>query len=88
MSTEFTQDPYGYEGVDVYTFDVNFDKKLGFDVSESSSASQTRLDGEWFVLATPDEIFGPYATKAEAEALLTKDRFNSDESMVFQLSYP
>ena len=99
MTQEFTSDPYGYEGVDVYTFGVNFDKKIGFSVdppvvenSEPSSAPHPRLEGmdagELFVVATPDEIFGPYATKAAAQSLLDDGTVNADESIVFQLTYP
>ena len=93
------QDPYGYADLDIYTFDVNFDRKFGFNVdapvkadSETSPAAHPHLvgmdDGELFVVATPDAIFGPYATKAAAQSLLDDGTVNADESLVMQLIYP
>ena len=94
-----THDPYNYEGIDIYTFDVNFDKKFGFNVEapelsgpETSSAAHPHLEGfkngELFVVATPDEIFGPYATRNAAQSLLEDGTVNPDESLVMQLTYP
>ena len=92
-------DPYGYADLDIYSFDVNFDKKFGFNVdapvrvsSETSPAPHPHLEGvdagELFVVATPDVIYGPYATRNAAESLLTDGTVNPDESLVMQLTYP
>ena len=85
-------DPYGYEGLDIYTFDVNFDQAKGLQVSEPSPASHPHLEGmdagELFVVATPDAIFGPYATRAAAQSLLDDGTVLPDESLVMQLTYP
>jgi len=59
-----TTDPYGYEGVDVQSFTVNFDKKFGFNVEapepvkpEPSPAAHPHLEGadkgEYFVTVDP-----------------------------------
>ena len=92
-------DPYNYADVDIYSFDVNFDKASGFNVadpvkqqSETSSAVHPHLEGladkELFVVATPDVIFGPYATRAAAQSLLDDGTVNPDESLVMDLIYP
>ena len=57
-------DPYGYEGLDVYTFGVNFNEDSGFNVAapelsspEPSPAAHPRLEGsgngEYFVTVDP-----------------------------------
>ena len=95
-----TNDPYGYEGLDIYTFNVDFDLTKGrYDVappvkaeSEALPAPHPHLEGmdagELFVCATPDAIYGPYATRAAAESLLSDGTVNPDESLVMQLTYP
>ena len=95
-----THDPYGYADLDIYTFGVNFDQG-GFKVdapvkqeSETSPAAHPHLEGlddlfgQIWVVATPDAIFGPYATKAAAQSLLDDGTVNADESLVTQLIYP
>ena len=93
-----THDPYNYAGLDIYSFNVDFNRS-GFNVSdpvkvgsETSPAAHPHLvgmdDGELFVVATPDAIFGPYATRAAAQSLLDDGTVNADESLVMQLIYP
>lgn len=96
-----TQDPYNYSELDVYSFNVNFDRKFGFNVeapvlagSETSPAAHPHLEGlddlfgQIWVVATPDAIFGPYATQAAAQSLLDDGTVLADESLVMQLTYP
>lgn len=94
-----THDPYNYKDLDIYTFNVDFNQKFGFNVdapvkeeSETLPAPHPHLEGmdagELFVVATPDEIFGPYATRAAAQSLLDDGTVNADESLVMQLTYP
>ena len=95
-----SHDPYNYADLDIYTFDVNFDLQKGkFNVSdpvvkdsETSPAAHPHLEGmdegKTFVVATPDCIYGPYATHAAAQSLLDDGTVNPDESIVFQLIYP
>jgi len=87
MSSDFLQDdPYGYNSLPIYGVAVHPDD------SETSSAAHPRLEGmdagELYVVATPDAIFGPYATFNAAQSLLEDGSVNPDESLVMQLTYP
>ena len=86
-------DPYGYADVDIYTFDVDFDKKKGFTVTEDSSATDQNA---YFCVVDPAAqspdghhpftIFGPFRDQSTAQAVID-DGFAGDESVVVFMSY-
>ena len=88
-------DPYGYADLEVYTFNVDFDKKKGLKVNlAEDSSAQDQL--AYFCVVDPASqspdghhpftIFGPYSSESTAQAVI-RDGFASDESVVVFMSY-
>ena len=92
-------DPYNYADLDIYSFNVNFDRKLGFDVGEPVTLTSAPLtaphphmigmdDGQFWCVATPDAIYGPYLTEAAAQSVIDDGIADAGESEVFPMSHP
>lgn len=90
MSTQLDPDPYNYADIDVYTFNVNFDlTRGGLDVEPPVKTPPAPLTAAYpFVVCTPDGIYGPYATRSEAQSLIEDEVVDPTVSEVVQLSTP
>lgn len=98
--TNLQTDPYGYDGMDVYTFDVNFDNKKGLQLQRSrpQPAPHPHLEGikpgVYYCVVDPSTaapdgfqpftIFGPYLTENAAQSVID-DRSASSEAVVVRM---
>ena len=84
-------DPYGYNNMPpIYSVNVDLGSS-GFELGQPTLALEdfhARHQGQLFVVATPDAIYGPFSTRESAEALLDEPCCDRGDSLVFQLSNP